>query len=63
MDTEAPKEKKQRTVTPRSATHQAVLDATHEWLKKPFADNREKVFAAMLAHKRAAFAPDEINSL
>jgi hypothetical protein len=57
------KAKRERNVTPRTETHQAVLDAVHVWCKAPFAENREAVLKAMLTHKRAKYGDENITAL
>lgn len=55
--------KRERKVTPRSESHQAVLDAVHKWAKAPFADQRDAVLKAMLEHKRKMYGDNEITAL
>lgn len=56
-------DKKTRNRTPRSDTHQAVLDAIHVVCKSPFADKRDAALKAMLEHKRKMFGDDSITTL
>lgn len=56
-------EKKKRERKPRSDTHAAALEKFHAWVKAPFADTRDELFEAMLAHKRKKHGDDGISSI